>query len=85
MRRRPSNLRGETHKRAADAAAEFLFSRDPAVADYPMPSYSDKPNGSWFKFGYPIAYVTDVLQNLEALALLGYAATRAWRMPYGLF
>ncbi len=68
----PDRLRGETHGRAVDAAAAFLLSRDPAVADYPM-TYSDKPNGSWFKFGYPIAYVTDVLQNLEALALLGYA------------
>ena len=59
-------------ERARDAAAEFLLSRDPAVADYPM-GYSEKPSRSWFQFGYPIAYVTDVLQNLEALALLGYA------------
>lgn len=50
---------------------EFLLSRDPAAADYPM-GYSDKPNRSWFKFGYPIAYVTDVLQNLEVLTALGY-------------
>ncbi len=50
---------------------EFLFSRDPAAADYPM-GYSDKPNRSWFKFGYPIAYVTDVLQNLEVLTALGF-------------
>jgi hypothetical protein len=26
----------------------------------------------WFQFGYPIAYVTDVLQNLEVLTALGY-------------
>ena len=45
---------------------------DPAVADYPM-GYSEKPSRSWFQFGYPIAYVTDVLQNLEALTFLGYA------------
>lgn len=48
----------------------FLLSRDPAVADYPM-GYGTKPNGSWFKFGYLIGYVTDVLQNLEVLAALG--------------
>ncbi len=35
--------------------------------------YSAKPNRSWFKFGFPIAYVTDVLQNLEVLTALGYA------------
>ena len=35
--------------------------------------WNDKPNRSWFKFGYPIGYVTDVLQNLEVLTNLGYA------------
>ena len=35
--------------------------------------WSEKPNRSWFKFGYPIGYVTDVLQNLEVLTNLGYA------------
>jgi hypothetical protein len=49
----------------------FLTSRDPAAADYP--STTGKPNLSWFKFGYPIGYVTDVLQNMEVLAALGEA------------
>ena len=52
--------------------AEFLLGHDPALADYPM-GWSEKPNRSWFKFGYPIGYVTDVLQNLEVLTSLGYA------------
>lgn len=39
----------------------------PAMADYPTP-FGGKPSSSWFKFGYPLGYVTDVLQNLEALA-----------------
>jgi hypothetical protein len=30
-----------------------------------------KPNGSWFKLGFPSGYVTDVLQNLEVLCELG--------------
>ncbi|MHB1134799.1 MAG: nitrogen fixation protein NifH, partial [Chloroflexota bacterium] len=50
---------------------DFLLSRDPAVADYPRPSYSARPNGSWFKPGFPSAYVTDVLQILEALCAAG--------------
>jgi len=58
-------------KSAIDEGVRFLFSRDPSMADYPM-GYSPKPNRSWFKFGFPIGYVTDVLQNLEALTLLGY-------------
>jgi hypothetical protein len=60
--------------RAAIASAgDFLLSRDPAVADYPTPE-GGKPSGSWFKFGYPLGYVTDVLQNLEALTAAGFAA-----------
>ena len=50
----------------------FLLSHDPAVADYPF-GMGSKPNSSWFKFGYPIGYITDVLQNLEVLAALGQA------------
>jgi hypothetical protein len=56
---------------AIQAGVDFLFSRDPAEADYPM-GYSNKPNRSWFQFGYPVFYVTDVLQNLEVLTALGY-------------
>jgi hypothetical protein len=55
---------------AIKTGIEFLLSRDPATADYPM-GYATKPNRSWFKFGYPIGYVTDVLQNLEVLTALG--------------
>jgi len=33
----------------------------------------NRPSSSWFKFGYPIGYITDVLQNLEVLAALGQA------------
>lgn len=32
-----------------------------------------KPSASWFKLGFPSGYVTDVLQNLEALCEAGYA------------
>src|SRR3989304_4225477 len=33
--------------------------------------WSTKPNGSWFKFGFPMGYVTDVLRNAEVLVALG--------------
>jgi len=68
----PAGRRTPAIERAATAAADFLLSRDPALADYPM-GYNDKPSRSWFQFGYPIGYVTDVLQNVEALVLLGHA------------
>jgi len=50
----------------------FLLSHDPAIADYPF-GMGKQPSSSWFKFGYPIGYITDVLQNLEILAALGQA------------
>jgi hypothetical protein len=59
--------------RAIEAGVAFLLSRDPAVADYPMPSRDSKPSGSWFKLGFPSGYVSDVLQSLECLAELGRA------------
>ena len=33
----------------------------------------NRPSSSWFKFGYPIGYITDVLQNLEVLTALRQA------------
>lgn len=58
--------------RAIDAGIDFLFSVDPAAADYPTPD-GRKPNSSWWKFGFPVFYITDLLQIVEALALLGRA------------
>jgi hypothetical protein len=58
-------------KRAIQAGVDFLFSTDPALADYPS-RYSAKPSGNWWKFGFPVLYVTDLLQNVEALVALGY-------------
>jgi hypothetical protein len=60
-------------ERALEQGARFLLSRDPASADYPMGYGNTKPNGSWFKLGFPSGYVSDVLQTVEALIELGYA------------
>jgi hypothetical protein len=68
----PEERRAPQVQLAITTGVEFLLSRDPAVADYPIPSYATKPNGSWFKLGFPSAYVTDVLQNLEVLCELGH-------------
>jgi hypothetical protein len=50
---------------------DFFFSVDPADASYPS-GWSDKPSGNWWKFGFPVFYVTDILQIVEALVGLGY-------------
>jgi len=60
-------------KAAVDQGVEFLLGHDPATADYPF-GFGNKPSSSWFKFGYPLGYVADVLQNLEVLVALGQAA-----------
>jgi len=60
-------------ERAIRCGLEFLFSVDPATAAYPTPG-DRPPNRAWWKFGFPVFYVTDVLQNVEALVNLGYGA-----------
>lgn len=56
---------------AIQQGVDFLFSVDPAKATYPS-GWNDKPSGNWWKFGFPVFYVADLLQNVEALVRLGY-------------
>lgn len=72
LARIPPTQRSSLVGRALRAGAEFLLSRDPAIADYPMGWGNNRPNGSWFRLGFPSGYVADVLQNLEVLCELGY-------------
>ena len=74
----PPEKRSPQVNSAINAGIDFLLSKDPAAADYPHP-YAKKPSGSWFKFGFPIFYVTDVLQNLAALLKLGLAGDQRLR------
>ena len=60
-------------KRAIQRGVDFLFSTDPASADYPN-GWNPKPSRNWWKFGFPVFYVTDLLQIAESLAGLGYAS-----------
>jgi hypothetical protein len=56
---------------AVKMGVDFLFSKDPARANY-ICKYDAKPSRNWWKFGFPVFYVTDLLQNVEALVGLGY-------------
>jgi len=67
----PARQRTPLMKRAIKQGVEFLFSVDPVTAAYPTKNDA-RPNRSWWKFGFPVFYVTDLLQNVEALAALGY-------------
>jgi hypothetical protein len=67
----PKTRRTPLIENAIQQGVDFLFSVDPAEATYPS-GFSDKPSGNWWKFGFPVFYVTDLLQIVEALAGLGY-------------
>lgn len=67
----PQERRTPLIERAIQQGAAFMLSVDPATAAYPT-GFSDKPSRNWWKFGFPVFYVTDLLQNVEALVSLGY-------------
>jgi hypothetical protein len=62
-------------RKAIKQGADYFFHVDPATADYPHGS-TDKPSSNWWKFGFPVFYVSDILQIAEALAGLGYGKDR---------
>jgi hypothetical protein len=70
--RLPAERRTPLIETAIQAGVDFLFSTDPAIADYPSGG-TGKPSKNWWKFGFPVFYVTDTLQVVEALVALGYA------------
>jgi hypothetical protein len=83
LARLPEKVRTPTINRAVQATVEFLLNVDPATADYPG-GYSDKPSRSWFRFGFPVFYVTDVLQIAEVLTEAGYGGDPRLAATYDL-
>ena len=65
----PAEQRNPAMQRAIEVGAQFLLSRDPAVADYP---YTKQVSSTWFKFGFPLTYWSDVLETTAVLVELGY-------------
>jgi hypothetical protein len=59
-------------RRAIADGVAYLLSRDPLDADYPMGWGNTRPSAFWFKPGFPLGYVSDVLQTLEVLAEVGH-------------
>ncbi len=56
--------------RAVARGIEFLLKEDPATAPWPN-GYAPKPSGNWWKFGFPVFYITDLLLVAEVLSGLG--------------
>ena len=66
----PAARRTPEIDRAIQQGVEFLLGVDPASAAYPS-GWTEKPSGNWWKFGFPVFYITDILQIVEALVALG--------------
>jgi hypothetical protein len=71
LARLPRERRSPAVQSALASAVDLMFSVDPSTAGYPA-GYSDKPSRSWFQFGFPVFYVTDILQIAEVLGEAGY-------------
>ncbi|HET91719.1 MAG TPA: nitrogen fixation protein NifH [Chloroflexi bacterium] len=71
LARLPADQRSPQVVAALRVGAEFLLSRDPVQADYPAGDGQISP--LWFRLGFPLTYVADVLENVEVLTRLGYA------------
>jgi hypothetical protein len=71
----PEKKRTPLIRRAIKQGAGFLLDVDPATGGYPS-GYASKPSGNWWKFGFPVFYVTDILQIAEAMVGLGYGGDR---------
>jgi len=67
----PKDNRTKNITKAIKMGAEFLLSTDPLKANYPTRT-NTKPNKGWWKFGFPVFYMTDILQIAEALGSIGY-------------
>jgi len=66
----PTSKHSSHVNQAISSCVDFVMSVDPASAEYPHP-WAPKPSTSWFKFGFPVFYITDLLQVFEALTALG--------------
>lgn len=68
----PVKERSSLIKKAIKQGAEFFFSIDPSTAKYPTRIENGKPSRDWWKFGFPVFYITDLLQLAESLVNLDY-------------
>jgi len=67
----PTGQRTPLIKKAIQQGKNFFLSIDPATAQYPMRA-GEKPSRNWWKFGFPLFYITDLLQLAEAMIGIGY-------------
>lgn len=59
-------------ERAIARGVDFFLKEDPLKVPWPN-GWAEKPSGNWWKFGFPVFYITDLLQVAEAMCGLGLA------------
>jgi hypothetical protein len=69
--RLPEIRRTPLIKTAVQQGVDFLLGTNPVKAEWPS-GWAVKPSSNWWKFGFPVFYVTDILQVVEALVGVGY-------------
>jgi hypothetical protein len=72
----PAEWRSPLVERAIGEGVNFLLDNRPAEAAYPN-GENPKPSGNWWKFGFPIFYVSDILQIAEAMAGFSHMGCRS--------
>jgi hypothetical protein len=68
----PAGKRSPLIRKAIKQGVDFFFGIDPSTAAYPTRNDA-RPNRAWWKFGFPVFYVTDLLQLAEMMGGLGYS------------
>ena len=66
----PKEKRTPMIDKAIQMGLEFFLATDMANAQFPN-GLNDHPSRNWWKFGFPVFYITDLLQSVEALVSLG--------------
>jgi hypothetical protein len=70
LSRYPRKKRTPLIKSAINEGVDFFLGVDPSTANYPQRD-PGKPSRNWWKFGFPVYYVADILQIAEVLVGLG--------------
>lgn len=66
----PTKDRTPQIEKAIQTGLDFFLTTDLTKAEFPN-GLNDHPSRNWWKFGFPVFYVTDLLQIVEALVSLG--------------
>jgi hypothetical protein len=79
----PEHRRTQTMKSALECGKELFLSADLSVCKFSNLK-NGKPSDNWFKFGFPLFFVGDMLEVLDVMARLGEGQNprleKAWKL-----